>query len=499
MTGPRRGTIALALVAVLGGCATFSPDGGMTDVRNLAQDRAQVPPSTLQRIGNDDAARAAVAELLKAPLTAEGAVEIALLNNPGLSVQLADLGLAEGDLVQAGRLRNPVFAYSNKRNSDVIQIERTIMVNIAALVFMPLALDIEQRRFEQAKVAAALNIVATAAATRQAYFRAVAAQEMLTYFGQVKVSAEASSELARRMAQVGNFSKLAQMREQAFYADATAQLARAQQTALAEREQLTRLLGLTGGAIAYRLPDRLPDLPAAPFAAADAEQTAMERRLDVRMAKLDAESTAQVARTHARDAVRQRARGRATRTNPRRAIGARTATRSSWSCPSSTGAPRAWRARRLLYRQAMARTAAVAVNAQSEVREAYGAYRTAFDLAKHYRDEIVPLRRRIADENVLRYNGMLIGVFELLADARDPGGQRQRFDRGHPRLLARGNGPAAGAVGQVTGEPGTRTRRQDRACPRRPPPATDSRDHAWMTSAETSWRQPERRSSAPRR
>ena len=25
----------------------------------------------------------------------------------------------------------------------------------------------------------------------------------------------------------------------------------------------------------------------------------------------------------------------------------------------------------------------------------------------------------IADENVLRYNGMLIGVFELLADARD--------------------------------------------------------------------------------
>jgi outer membrane protein TolC len=71
------------------------------------------------------------------------------------------------------------------------------------------------------------------------------------------------------------------------------------------------------------------------------------------------------------------------------------------------------------YRQALARTAEVAVNAQSEVREAYAAYRTTYDLAKHYRDEIVPLRQRIAEENLLRYNGMLISIFELLADARE--------------------------------------------------------------------------------
>src|SRR5690606_31235682 len=70
------------------------------------------------------------------------------------------------------------------------------------------------------------------------------------------------------------------------------------------------------------------------------------------------------------------------------------------------------------YMQAVDRAADTAVKARSEVREAYSAYRTAFDLAKHYRDEIVPLRKRIADENVLRYNGMLISVFELLADAR---------------------------------------------------------------------------------
>lgn len=71
------------------------------------------------------------------------------------------------------------------------------------------------------------------------------------------------------------------------------------------------------------------------------------------------------------------------------------------------------------YLQSLQRTAQVAVNAQSEVRESYSAYRTAYDLAKHNRDEVVPLKKRISDENLLRYNGMLIGVFELLADSRD--------------------------------------------------------------------------------
>lgn len=55
----------------------------------------------------------------------------------------------------------------------------------------------------------------------------------------------------------------------------------------------------------------------------------------------------------------------------------------------------------------------------SEVRESFSAYRTAYDLARHYRDEVVPLRKRISDKNLLRYNGMLASVFELLADSKD--------------------------------------------------------------------------------
>ncbi len=421
MSAARGRVVALAAALALGGCATFSSDGGMDDVRTLAQQRVGPAANALAIAPQSDAARARVAALLGGPVTADAAVEIALLNNPALQAKLGELGLAEADLVQAGRLRNPVFAYANKRNAHVTQIERTILVNVAALVLMPLALDIEQRRFAQAKVAAAGDIVATAAAVRQAQVRAVASAEMARYVAQVQESAAASSELAMRMLQVGNWSRLAQMREQAFYAEATAQLARARQTAVAEREQLTRLLGLTGTQVAFTLPERLPDLPATPFAPTDAQQTAMDRRLDVQMAKLDAESLA-------------------------KSLGLTRTTRFvnvlevGYTNESETGEARKngyeielelplfdWGDARIAraetrYRQAMARTTEVAVNAQSEVRESYAGYRTAFDLARHYRDEIVPLRKRIAEENLLRYNGMLIGVFDLLADAREQSG-----------------------------------------------------------------------------
>ena len=72
-----------------------------------------------------------------------------------------------------------------------------------------------------------------------------------------------------------------------------------------------------------------------------------------------------------------------------------------------------------IYMQAVQRTTEIAINARSEVRESYSAYRTMYDLARHYRDEVVPLRKRISEENLLRYNGMLISVFELLADSRE--------------------------------------------------------------------------------
>jgi outer membrane protein TolC len=59
-----------------------------------------------------------------------------------------------------------------------------------------------------------------------------------------------------------------------------------------------------------------------------------------------------------------------------------------------------------------------AVIVRSQAREAYQAYRSRYDLAQHYQREVLPLRKIISDETMLRYGAMQIDVFSLLAEAR---------------------------------------------------------------------------------
>jgi outer membrane protein TolC len=217
---------------------------------------------------------------------------------------------------------------------------------------------------------------------------------------------------------VGNLSKLDQAREQAFYAEATAQLARARQMELAARERLARLMGLWGDALAFRLPERLPELPKTPKEyGPDLEGQALAQRLDVQAARRDTEALARSLNlTKATRFVSLLEFGlhsnSETGNEPQR----------GWELELQVpifgfGDARNARAERV-YLQAVNRAAETALQARSEVREGYAAYRTAFDLARHYRDEIVPLRKRISEEVLLRYNGMLASVFELLADSR---------------------------------------------------------------------------------
>lgn len=417
--------IRLAAVAaatlLVGGCASFSPDGGFGSVQQLTRERAGQTPALLAKPADIDTAQARVAELLKQPLSADSAVEVALLNNRGLQASFAELGIAEADLVQAGRLRSPTLSFGRLAGAGIVEIDRAIIFDVLGLLTMPAAKRLEQGRFEHAQLQAAYEAVGLASETRRAFFSAVAAQELVKYGAQVKEAADASNELARRMQQAGNFSKLQQMREQAFYADTTMQLARAMHQAVAERERLTRMLGLSGGPLAFTLPDRLPDLPLAPVEAKNAEQTAMDKRLDVLMAKRSAEGVAQslgVTKATRWINVLDAGYQNKSQTGERRQNGYQIDLELPLFDFGSTPGPRIARAE-ATYLQAVHRAADVANNARSEVRESYSAYRTAYDLARHYRDEVVPLRKRISDENLLRYNGMLSSVFELIADARD--------------------------------------------------------------------------------
>lgn len=402
--------VALSLLA---GCASFSPDGGIDRVNSLTRERIG------RAVERSDPGMPSprVAELLSAPLDVDAAVQVALLNNRRLQVALAELGVAESDLVQAGRLRNPGVSFGRISGGGDAEIERSVMFDLGGLLTMPLRRAIEQQRFRGAQLQAALQVLRTAADTRRAWYQAVAAEQSLDFLGRAELAAQASAELGQRMASVGNWSRLDGAREQVFHAEVAAQLTRARHQRTAARERLARLMGLSGEQPDYRLPDRLPDLPAQVQAPQDAERRALAQRLDVQVARLETEFSA-------------------------RTLGLTRTTRLvnvlelGYQNSSEGGAPRAngyevelslplfdWgtaRVRRAeaIYLRALQRTADIAVQARSEVREGHSLLLTQYEVARRYRDEIVPLRKRMSDEMLLRYNGMLVSVFELLADAR---------------------------------------------------------------------------------
>ena len=409
--------LTLFVVLSATGCASFSPDGGMGAVNELTKSRIQQEATWLRSDQDKQVARNATRELLAKPLGADDAVKLALLNNRGLQAAYNDLGIAEADVVQAGRLRNPGFSFTRLRRADEIEIERTFLFDVLGLITLPLRTDLERRRFALTQGRVAGEVLQIAADTRRAWYATVAAQESATYAEQVKQAAEASAELARRMAAAGNFSKLDHAREQVFYAEATAQLARARQNAVSQREQLTRLMGLWGDDTQFRVPARLPALPKAARDMRDLETHALQNRLDVKAAMQEAENlAASLGLTRATGFINVFEVGyqRNSESGHPRQVGYEIELRLpifDW------GGAKVARAEHT-YMQAVNRAADTAVRARSEVREAYAAYRTAYDLAKHYRDEIVPLRKHISEEVLLRYNGMLMSVFELLADAR---------------------------------------------------------------------------------
>lgn len=417
---PMLGRAAVGLSAVfLAGCASFSPDGGLTDVASLTQSRIgqQVSFSKDPKSGASNGV-AMVRSLLAKPLTVDSAVRVALLNNSSLKASLDELGVSEADYVQAGRMRNPGFSFGRISGGGETEIDRSIMFDIVGLLTLPARARIEHGRFEQAKLQAASQAVQLAADTRRAFFIAVAAAQSAAFADQVRGAAEASSELAASMTKVGNWSKLDQARERAFYQDAVTQLARKRHEATAAREQLIRLLGLWGEQQNFVLPERLPDLPEKLREMDNAEAQAMSQRLDMLSVRRDTEATAAAL-------------------GLTKATGFINVFDAGYANKSTTGRPREngyqvslelpvfdWGGAKVaraeaLYMQAVHRTADTAVRARSEVREAYSAYRTTYDIARHYRDDVVPLRKKISDEVLLRYNGMLASVFELLADSRE--------------------------------------------------------------------------------
>ena len=184
--------------------------GAMPPLRATQQDR--------------DAARAEVARLLEGPLSVEDAGRIAVALSPAFQAIVAEGAAQSAQAVQSTRLPNPVFTFERLLRGDDVgadkEIKRMLSVSVLDVLFLPARLRAADYRQQQLRIGLAKGALQAAANARQAWIRAVAARQAAAYAEQVMASADASAELARRMQQAGNFSKLQRAREQAFFADA---------------------------------------------------------------------------------------------------------------------------------------------------------------------------------------------------------------------------------------------------------------------------------------
>jgi len=401
------------------GCMTFSEDGGMKAVQQItAQSIKQVPVWAKTAALQADNAHQ-VATLLKGPLSQDDAVQIALLNNAQLQADFYDLQLAEANVVQANRLPNPSFSMLYARNSGDYKIEKALTMNIFALFTISKATEIEQKRFTAMQNAMALRVLNLARQTRNAYVRALAAKQTVDYLNQVNDSAKATYALAKRMREAGNWNVLDEGREQNFYNETALDLLRAENQCLQVEAQLTALLGLSNPK-AFRLPERLTDLPKSEAYLTVVQDDDFAKRLDLQQVRIKVEALAQqLGLTKTTRLINLLEIGPASVMEGRRADPVKHGVDLRFELPIFDWGTARVKREEATYQQAMQLAANQSIQAAAQVRAQYSQYATSYAIAKRYRDEIIPLRKKILDESLLRYNGMLMSPFELMSAARD--------------------------------------------------------------------------------
>ena len=412
--------LALGGALALANCAAFSPDGGIGPVATYAREALGKDVATIRSEDDAVAARAAVERLLRRPLTADAAVQIALLNNRRLQAAYNELAVAEADLVQASLPPNPTFSLLRISGSGELEIERRIIADILALATLPARSDIAADRFRQAQLRAIGETARIAVETRRAWYRTVAAYEAGGFLAQAQAAAESATQLARRLGESGAMNKLDQARDQVFYADLTAQVGIARRRAESERERLIRLLGLWGDDLSFRLASALPALPVRPRALPAVETEAIRRRVDLQIARIEADALAKsYGLTNATRFINLlEVAGVSKTSGPRQAPIRQRGIEVDFQIPLFDFGEVRVRDAEQTYLAAVNRLTDKAIVVRSEARDAYRVYRASYDIAAHYQREILPLRKIISDETLLRYNAMQIDVFALLAEAR---------------------------------------------------------------------------------
>ena len=411
--GPCFAMIGIAVLAMSAGCASVQRDAQFPAVKDSVSARIEQEITWRRDKVSDARAADAVSKLLEKELNADSAVQVALLNNRGLQAKFEELGIAQADLVDAGLLENPVFGSSALFQNAGTEISFDVMQDFLGVFTLSARKKIGNAGAQRATLSVGKSVVDLATDVQGQYFRVIGDAQALALARQVIVATESAAELAQRQYAAGNLSKRELTLQRAFHAQTLLEVAQAETQLEADREKLNRLMGLWGKDTLWRMPERLPPIPAALPALDDIERRAIEQRLDLAAAKKEAEGFA-----HALHLAHQY------RWLSPLGIGVQYQRGSdgekSYGPKLEFGLPLFNRGQTRIARlesesrRAKEQVAALAVDIRSEAREARGRLQALHRAVKHYETSLLPLQKIIVGETLKFYNGMLIGVYDLL-------------------------------------------------------------------------------------
>jgi len=396
------------------GCTTVSLNAGFSDVSTVVGERGAGKIFWNSGTELDKEATEKVRALLKNQLTADEAVQIALLNNRGLQALYSDLGVAQADLVQAGLLNNPIFDTAIKfpNSGGRANLELSAVWNFLDIFYLPLRKRVAAARFEEAKLRVTGAVLDFSAQVRSAFYTHQANEQMLELRQTIVKALSASVEVARRLSEAGNITDLDFARDRALAEAGKLALRSAEVAVRQSREQLNDLLGLWGKDTEWQTDGHLPDIPAQAIRTDDLERVALSRSVDLLHAKQRIvvageqlgfnKTTALIPEFHA-GPLGEREEG-----------GWLVGPTLEFPIPIfDQGQARIARAVAEL-RRAQQEYYALAIRIRSITRAVRDRMEGALDRALYYRDILLPLQERIVNESQLQYNAMQLGPIQLL-------------------------------------------------------------------------------------
>lgn len=356
-------------------------------------------------------------------ISSDTAVQIALINNRGLQASFAELGLSSGDLweVAMGPVPTVGVSVSGIAGDVTRTVEATLINSLLDMATSRSRTEIAEIRFRQAELAALSESILLAVETRRAWIEAVGAFEAAALISEAQGTADAGSELASQLGRTGAMNRADQAREHAFTAELAAEQAEATLEAQLAKERLIRLMGLWGSDVTIYVPNALPSLPGSPRAAADIERLALTNRVELASGRLELQAVAREHRlsgqTYMISDVELGAGIEIERENSETDKGP--VLDVDFEIPLYDTGGLVSKRGQMAYLQAANALAQDAIDARAEARMAQRAVTGRHSVARHWRDQVLPLRAEIDAEALKSYNGMITSTFELIEDARD--------------------------------------------------------------------------------